>query len=362
MRADGVTAADTSLGAFEGASLAAPSLSDSRATVKTSPTSSEAATEGELEGGRTPAPMDEIVDSTEPKKVGTSPALDEVLPAEETGADAREEDKQNPSTAQATATLACDIVQAGGPVSGDIEGASSEDASKRVSKRRRPEQSPDEKVTAGSATGGHEVNDPIAPLSAGVEGDGKHGSEDGRKHGSEDGPAEAAKGRKSTTVKMPETPTPTPSSKQNKRRSSTITSAIEGGWTMRDGTAVVPCRQAEDVEEEERCMPEEEEMTMVVRDYVTQPSQSGNRKKKAKLSQGGANFKKFRKNRVIYGKDPFLHETVKLETVSAEDNERVEQLRREEQEAEEYERQAELLFNDNDTRSTRKPATKRGRR
>ena len=131
---------------------------------------------------------------------------------------------------------------------------------------------------------------------------------------------------------------------------------------MRDGTAVVPCRQAEDVEEEERCMPEEEEMTMVVRDYVTQPSQSGNRKKKAKLSQGGANFKKFRKNRVIYGKDPFLHETVKLETVSAEDNERVEQLRREEQEAEEYERQAELLFNDNDTRSTRKPATKRGRR
>ncbi len=116
---------------------------------------------------------------------------------------------------------------------------------------------------------------------------------------------------------------------------------------MRDGTRVE--KESEDVNEEEgeeeRCVPEEEEVSLEVREYLSQsPWDKKSRKTK---SVNRPDFKKFRKNYVLYGKNPCLHETIRLEAVAADENERVEQMRREEQEAEEYERQAELLFNDN---------------
>ena len=121
----------------------------------------------------------------------------------------------------------------------------------------------------------------------------------------------------------------------------------EGGWTMRDGTRVE--KESEDVNEEEgeeeRCVPEEEEVSLVVREYISQSPWDKKGKKSNSINR--PDFKKFRKNYVLYGKDPGLLETIRLEAVAADENERVEQMRREEQEAEEYERQAELLFNDN---------------
>ena len=116
---------------------------------------------------------------------------------------------------------------------------------------------------------------------------------------------------------------------------------------MRDGTRVE--KESEDVNEEEgeeeRCVPEEEEVSLVVREYISQSPWDKKGKKSNSINR--PDFKKFRKNYVLYGKDPGLLETIRLEAVAADENERVEQMRREEQEAEEYERQAELLFNDN---------------
>jgi hypothetical protein len=80
-------------------------------------------------------------------------------------------------------------------------------------------------------------------------------------------------------------------------------------------------------------------------------SHSGSSGGGAPAATGGGvpNFKKFRKNHVLYG--PAVGDFVELVEVSAEENERVAQMRREEGEAEEYERQADALFADNNGRS-----------
>jgi len=117
-------------------------------------------------------------------------------------------------------------------------------------------------------------------------------------------------------------------------------------------------------EDESRYKPLEEAVSLVVVPESTQQAFASQARKRAAHhrshgSGGGApagggaggvpNFKKFRKNHVLYG--PAVGDFVALVEVSAEENERVAQMRREEGEAEEYERQADALFADNNGRS-----------
>ena len=123
--------------------------------------------------------------------------------------------------------------------------------------------------------------------------------------------------------------------------------------------------EVEEEEDESRYKPMEEAVSLVVVPESTQQAFASQARKRAAQhrshsgsSGGGApaatgggvpNFKKFRKNHVLYG--PAVGDFVELVEVSAEENERVAQMRREEGEAEEYERQADALFADNNGRS-----------
>jgi hypothetical protein len=119
---------------------------------------------------------------------------------------------------------------------------------------------------------------------------------------------------------------------------------------------------AQEAEEDmARYKPLEEAVSLVVVSARAQEAFASSARKKGARSGGGGgssgaaaaaggppNFKKFRKNRVLYG--PALGDFVQLVLVAAEENERVAQMRREEGEAEEYERQADALFADGDAR------------
>lgn len=87
-------------------------------------------------------------------------------------------------------------------------------------------------------------------------------------------------------------------------------------------------------------------------------SQRGKTKSRQQCG-GGPNFKRFRKNLVLYG--PRFDKSKKkihLEVFDQEECERVLAMKREEKEAEAYERQADLLFNDTSQAKKLKPARK----
>ena len=129
---------------------------------------------------------------------------------------------------------------------------------------------------------------------------------------------------------------------------------LAGGWLVRGGDGPAP--QARDDEHEDhsdpdgdsdRYRPVEEEVSMVVAMApLAAAAPRGKSKGRAAAAVGGSgcgvvvNFKRFKKNRVLYG--PSM--CAALVSVDAEENERVQQLRREEYEAEEYERRADELF------------------
>jgi len=132
---------------------------------------------------------------------------------------------------------------------------------------------------------------------------------------------------------------------------------LEDGWVGRrgaDGAEVKSAMLADDEVELERppqAVVAEASLIVHLEKAGTPRKATSKGAKKAKGANkagnnkaGKVDFRRFRKNKVVCGPFKGIHPV--LELCGADENDRVQQMRLEEAEAEEYERQADLLFAD----------------